>query len=120
MPVTELTTQSFEKTVFENKLVFVDFWAPWCAPCTAFGQIYEKLSDEYKDVLFTKVNIEKETELSDVFSIQSIPHLMIFKDGIVIYSESGSMPQSTLKELVVQAKEVDVSKVREEIENNKT
>ncbi len=121
MPVTELTTQNFEKTVLENKLVFVDFWASWCAPCTAFAQVYEKLSDEYKDILFTKVNIENETELSDVFSIQSIPHLMVFKEGIVIYSESGSMPQSTLKELIEQAKEVDVSKVREEIdENNKT
>lgn len=106
----------FETTINENSLVFVDFWAPWCAPCRQFGTVYEKVAVKHPDILFTKINIEEEQELAETFSIRSIPHLMVLKQGIVIYSEAGSMPESTLIELVQQALAADVSKIRSEID----
>lgn len=106
----------FETTINENSLVFVDFWAPWCAPCRQFGNVYEQVAVKHPDILFAKINIEEEQELAETFSIRSIPHLMVLKQGIVIYSEAGSMPESALTELVQQALAADVNKIRSEID----
>ena len=108
-----LTSAEFESLINENEIVFIDFWAEWCAPCKEFGKIYSKAADEYPDIQFAKVNIQNETELADTLQIRSIPHLMVFKQGIIIYSESGSMPFSALKELIEQAKTVDVSDIQQ-------
>lgn len=117
MPVITLTMQNFEKTVFESDIVFVDFWASWCAPCLAFAEVYNAMAEDNPEVVFTKVNIEEEEKLAEMFSIQSIPHLLVFKKGIVIYSESGSMPPSTLKELIQQAIDADISKIQEDVKH---
>jgi thioredoxin 1 len=114
--VTSVTAPQFEGLIHDNELVFVDFWAIWCAPCKQFAQVYEKVAGQYKTVVFAKINIEEETELAETFQIRSIPHLMVFKQGIAIYSEAGSMPESTLKELVEQGLGADVSAIRAQLD----
>ena len=116
MPSQSLSSDAFESLINENEIVFIDFWAEWCAPCKQFAKVYEKVADQFPIVKFAKVNIEEQQELADLFEIRSIPHLMVFKEGIVIYSDAGSMPESTLKELVQQALDADVSDIRAQIE----
>jgi adenylate kinase len=112
--VQPIQAAQFENLLTEEGIVFVDFWAPWCVPCKQFKEIYAAVSAQYPDIFFGSVNIEQEPALADLFELRSIPHLMVFKQGIAIYSESGSMPESTLKELVEQALVVDVATVKEE------
>ena len=109
--VRAITSAQFESIIQEHAIVFFDFWAPWCAPCRQFGQVYEAVAQQYPAILFGKINVEEEPALGEAFEIRSIPHLMVFKQGIVIYSEAGSMPESTLKELVQQAVDADVSNI---------
>ncbi|WP_392537063.1 thioredoxin family protein [Legionella sp. 227] len=110
-----ITSSEFESLINENEIVFIDFWADWCAPCKQFSKVYEQVAEQFPNIKFAKVNIEAEQQLSDFFEIRSIPHLMVFKEGIVIYSNAGSMPASTLKELVEQAVAVDVSAIKDEL-----
>ena len=117
--IKSLTSDQFETYIQKNDIVFIDFWASWCAPCRQFAHVYEKVSTQHPSIAFAKINIEEEHELAETFQIRSIPHLMVFKQGIVIYSEAGSMPESTLNELVQQAIEADVSKIREELDKDK-
>lgn len=112
--VKTIETNQFEIVLAEQNIVFIDFWAPWCEPCKQFKDIYEKVSTQYPQVCFGSVNIEKEAALAELFELRSIPHLMVFKQGIAIYSESGSMPEKSLKELVEQALVVDVAAIQEE------
>jgi thioredoxin 1 len=118
MPSQNVVSSEFELLINENKIVFVDFWADWCAPCKQFASIYEQISEQFPSVTFAKVNIEAEQELADFFEIRSIPHLMVFKEGIVIYSNAGSMPASTLHELVEQALVADVSAIKAQFEQD--
>lgn len=115
----QVNSSDFDDLIRDNTMVFVDFWASWCAPCKQFATIYEQVAAKYPEIVFAKINIEEEQELSETFHIRSIPHLMVFKQGIVIYSEAGSMPESTLTELVQQALSADVSDIRAELDNNK-
>ncbi len=112
-----IQTDTFESLLEKTPLLFVDFWASWCAPCKQFAHIYEQVASKYPNICFASVNIEKETALADLFQIRSIPHLMVFKQGIAIYSESGSMPESTLLELVEQALDADVSSILDELKD---
>lgn len=112
-----IKSTQFESTINEHELVFVDFWAAWCAPCKQFSRVYELVAEQFPSICFVKINIEEEQELADFFEIRSIPHLMIFKDGIIIYSDAGNIAESTLKELARQALEVDVSAIREQFES---
>jgi thioredoxin 1 len=111
--VVSVTTSQFEEIVETNQLVFVDFWAEWCAPCRSFAHVYDKIAKKYPNITFAKINIEQEADLAEMFQIRSIPHLMVFKEGIAIYSESGNMPESTLTELVQQAITADLAAIRE-------
>lgn len=110
----------FESLIKDNDVVFIDFWAVWCAPCKQFATVYERVAANHPEILFAKINIEQESELAEAFNIRSIPHLMVFKQGIAIYSEAGSMPESTLKELVQQALDVDVTSIREQLDSGES
>lgn len=114
--VIALSSDEFEVFIQKNEIVFIDFWATWCAPCKQFATIYERVAALNTGVAFASINIENESDLAEAFNIRSIPHLMVFKQGIAIYSEAGSIPESTLKELVEQALEADVSAIREQLD----
>ena len=116
--IQSISSKQFESLISDNDIVFIDFWAQWCAPCKQFAHVYERVAALNNTIVFAKINIEEEPELAETFQIRSIPHLLIFKQGIVIYSEAGSMPESTLKELVQQAVDVDVSKIRAQLDSD--
>lgn len=115
MAVVELNKDTFEQTVTENDFVVVDFWAPWCGPCRSFAPVFEKISEEYDNIVFAKVNTENEQEIAAHFQIRSIPTLMVFREKIIIYSQPGAMPESGFKQLVERASELDMNEVRQQI-----
>ena len=119
MATTTVTRDNFEETVSSNEIVLVDFWAPWCGPCRQFGPVFEKVSEANPDIVFAKVNTEEQPELAGEFSIMSIPTLMAFRNGIILYSQPGALPQGSLEELVQKVREVDMQEVEQAMANAK-
>ncbi|WP_457668542.1 thioredoxin [Thiolapillus sp.] len=115
MAVLELNKDNFEDTINNNSFVIIDFWAPWCGPCKSFAPTYEKVSEDFPDVVFSKINTEDEQEIAAHFQIRSIPTLMIFRDQIIIYSEAGALPEGSFRQLVEQASSLDMDDVRKQI-----
>lgn len=115
MATVDLTKDNFEKTVSENPMVVVDFWAPWCGPCRGFAPVYEKASDEHPDVVFAKINTDEQQELAGAFGIRSIPTLMVFRDKVILFQQAGALPGSALEQVIAQAKSIDMAKVHQEI-----
>lgn len=115
MAVVELNKDNFEDTINNNPFVIIDFWATWCGPCKSFAPTYEKVSEEFPDVVFAKINTEEEQEIAAHFQIRSIPTLMIFRDQIIIYAEAGALPESSFRQLVEQAGSLDMDEVRTQI-----
>lgn len=108
MSTVELAGADFERTVTENELVLVDFWASWCGPCRSFAPIYEKASESHGDIVFAKVDTEAEQQLAAVAQITSIPTLMAFKKGHLVFREAGALPPQALEQLVAGLRELDV------------
>jgi thioredoxin 1 len=108
MATQELSSQTFNSTVADNELVFVDFWATWCGPCKAFGPIYDKASEKNADIVFGKVDIDQNQELAAAADIQAVPTLMVTKNGQVIFKQAGALRASDLDNLIEQAKLADV------------
>ncbi|MBO1739080.1 thioredoxin [Leifsonia sp. TF02-11] len=115
MATVELTAQNIESKITENDIVFVDFWAEWCGPCRMFGPIFEKASQEHTDVVFGKVDTEAEQALAASAGITSIPTLMAFRDGILVFSQPGALPAPTFEDLIGQVKALDMDAVRASI-----
>jgi thioredoxin 1 len=115
MATLELTEQTFADTVGGNEIVLVDFWASWCGPCRTFAPVYEKVSEENPDIVFAKVDTEAEQGLAGYFQISSIPTLMAIRDGVVLYSQAGALPQPALENLVQAIRDVDMEDVRSKI-----
>lgn len=115
MAVIELNARNFEQTIRDHDFVMVDFWAPWCGPCRSFAPIYEKVSQDFPNVVFAKVNTDEEQAIAAHFQIRSIPTLMIFRDQIIIFAQAGALPEGMLRDLISRASELDMDEVRRQI-----
>jgi len=114
MATISLKESDFETTVSEG-IVFVDFWAAWCGPCRNFAPVFETASEQHPDIVFGKVDTEAEQQLAATASITSIPTLMAFRDGILVYREAGALPAKSFEELIQSVRNLDMDAVRAQI-----
>jgi thioredoxin 1 len=115
MATIDLSADTFEKTVLDDGIVLVDFWADWCGPCKAFAPIYDSASAENPDITFGKIDTEAEQELAGAAGITSIPTLMAFRDGVLVFSQPGALPAPALNQVIEAVRGLDMDKVHADI-----
>ena len=115
MATVEITGENFKDTLEKGGIVLLDFWAAWCGPCRAFGPTFEKVSEAHADVVFGKIDTDVEQQLAGAAGISTIPTLMLFRDGVLLFRVSDVLPPAALEDLVSQARKLDMDQVKKEI-----
>lgn len=116
MATIDVTEDTFEETILGGGIVLVDAWADWCGPCKRFAPVFEKASEEHPDATFAKLDTEANQNLAAKLEIQSIPTLMVFRDSIMVFRESGALPPAALEDLIKQVEGLDMDEVRRQVE----
>jgi thioredoxin 1 len=111
----ELTKENFEEVITGNDTVVVDYWADWCAPCKSFGPVFEKVSEDFPDAVFAKVDTQSEQEIAAWFQIRSIPTLMIFREKVIVFSQAGALAEGALRQVVNKAENLDMEEVHKQV-----
>lgn len=119
MALLQLDEKSFKDTIGDEGMVLIDFWAPWCGPCRTFGPIFEAAAAAHPEMTFAKVDTEQHQELAGALQIQSIPTLMIFRDGILLFRQPGALPEAAFEDLIGQVAALDMDAVRADIAKQK-
>jgi thioredoxin 1 len=115
MSTIDLTLESFQDTVAGDGITLVDWWAEWCGPCKMFAPVFSQVSENHPDITFGKVDTEAEQQLAGMASITSIPTLMAFRDGVLLYSQPGALPKEALEQVITAVRDVDMEEVRKQI-----
>jgi thioredoxin 1 len=115
MATVELTAATFEETVNGDGIVLVDFWADWCGPCKMFGPVFEKASEGHRDVVFGKVDTEAEQMLAGALGIRSIPTLMAFREGVLVFAQPGALPETALEQVITAVRDLDMEEVHRQV-----
>jgi thioredoxin 1 len=115
MPTVTLTAENFERTIDDNDIVVVDFWASWCGPCRTFAPVFEKAAENHPDIVFGKVDTDAERQLAGEFQIMSIPTLMVFRDNVLLFSQPGALPEHVLEDLIAKVRELDMADVHRQL-----
>lgn len=116
MSTQEITQENLNQTVHESDIMFLDFWADWCGPCKQFSPVYEEASEKHQDIIFGKVDTEDQQELAAAAGITSIPTLMAFREGILVFSQPGALNSSQFEQVISAVRELDMDEVRKQVE----
>ena len=115
MATKNINAEDFERTITDNDIVLVDFWADWCGPCKRFAPIYEKASEEHPDITFAKLDTDANQELSGQLGIEGIPTLMAFREGVLVFNQAGALPGPALKQVIDAVKGLDMVEVHKQV-----